>query len=86
MRLTCGCIPDASGYGYCGDCTSKLRKKIWAGLSEKQRDYDRQFGGSSTKELEEDYNRDRYETDNQCCSCHINPPCSYCTSKNEDDE
>ena len=20
------------------------------------------------------------------CSCHINPPCSYCTSKSDDDE
>ena len=84
-KLSCGCIPDASGYGYCTECTRKLRLKIWHGLSEKQRDYDRRFGGEEIAEIDREYDRDRNETDNQCCSCHINPPCSYCTSKNEED-
>lgn len=85
-RLSCGCIPDASGYGYCGKCTMALRKKIWAKMTDGEKDYDRRFGGAEIAELESEYNRDRNETDNQCCSCHINPPCSYCTSKGEDED
>jgi hypothetical protein len=83
FRLKCGCIPDASGYGYCGECTRKLRLKIWNGLSEGQRQYDRQFGGEEIAELERDYTHTYEQT---CCSCHINAPCGYCESKNEDDE
>lgn len=83
-KLSCGCTPDASGYGYCGECTRKLREKIWRGLTPKQRDYDRQFAPSESKELDDYYNPDNEY--NTCCSCHINPPCSYCMSKNDDDD
>jgi hypothetical protein len=79
-RLSCGCIPDASGYGYCGKCTMALRKKIWAKMSDGEKDYDRRFGGEEIAELEYEYDREQ-----TCCSCHINPPCSYCTSKSEED-
>lgn len=43
MTLSCGCIPDASGYGYCDACTKALRQKIWNNMSEKHRNYDRNF-------------------------------------------
>ncbi len=81
-KLSCGCTPDASGYGYCGKCVAALRAKIWREMPEDKKDYDRYFDPAGSAELD----RDRNETDNQCCSCHINPPCSYCTSKSEDDE
>lgn len=35
---------------------------------------------------ERDRAYDRYVTrDRECCSCHICAPCSYCTSKTEDE-
>lgn len=84
MTLPCGCEPDASGYGYCGECTRKLREKIWKGMSEKKKRYDRQFAPEQSKGLDDakdkafDEAMDDIEH-NTCCSCHINPPCSYCT-------
>lgn len=79
--LSCGCTPDASGYGYCGECTRKLREKIWRKMSEKERAYDRHFAPEQSKEL--DNARMEYITS---CSCHINPPCSYCTDGPGNDE
>lgn len=80
MSLKCGCTPDASGYGYCGECTRQLRSKIWRNLSHKQREYDRLFAPDESRELDEDTSSDR-----ESCSCHINPPCSYCVNKNSDE-
>ncbi len=81
-RLPCGCIPDASGYGYCDKCTTTLKRKIWNNLSRKEREYDRLFAPDESSELDDYYNPDNEH--NTGCSCHINPPCSYCTSKNEE--
>ena len=39
-KLSCGCIPDASGYGYCSECTKALRKIIWKNMSSEKRNYD----------------------------------------------
>ena len=83
-KLACGCTPDASGYGYCDKCTAALRQKIWNNLSKGQREYDRKFAPDQSKELDDYYNPDNEH--NTGCSCHINPPCSYCTSKWKDDE
>ncbi len=83
-RLSCGCIPDASGFGYCGECVKKLRAKIWRNMSEKEKNYDRHFAPAESAELD-DAVLDGAEY-NTGCSCHINPPCSYCTSKNNEDE
>lgn len=80
MTLSCGCTPDASGYGYCGKCVAALRAKIWKNMSEERKNYDRHFDPKGSAELD---NNERYS---ECCSCHINPPCSYCTSKNEDED
>lgn len=84
FKLSCGCIPDASGYGYCNKCTTALRRKIWAEMSQKERNYDRHFATSDSEDLDRYYNPDNQH--NSCCSCHINPPCSYCTSKSNEDE
>lgn len=76
MNLPCGCTPDASGFGYCGECTRKLREKIWSKMSEERKNYDRQFDPGGSKEL--DVAMTRYGSEPTCCSCHISAPCSYC--------
>ncbi len=52
-KLSCGCEPDASGYGYCGECTRKLREKIWNNMSEKRKQYDRHFAPGQSKTLDD---------------------------------
>lgn len=79
-ELSCGCVPDASGFGYCGDCTRKLREKIWKNMSEERKQYDRQFAPEQSKGLDDAIHN--YDN-NESCSCHINPPCDYCISKSE---
>jgi len=81
-KLKCGCVPDASGFGYCPECTRKLRQKIWNKMSAKEKRYDRQFAPEQSRELD-DGMPEEYNT---CCSCHIDAPCSYCMAKGEDDE
>lgn len=79
-KLPCGCTPDASGYGYCGDCTRKLHEKIWSRMSEKRKRYDRQFAPEQSKALDEalvEFKHDR------SCSCHISAPCDFCISASE---
>jgi len=78
--LPCGCIPDASGFGYCPDCEKKLRAKILAKMTTKEKNYDRYVNPGGC----DDY--DDYDGEPSGCSCHINPPCSYCVNKNSDDE
>jgi len=53
-------------------------------MSEKNREYDRIVAPDESKELDKSLASDYSDVD--CCSCHINPPCSYCISKTEDDE
>lgn len=79
MALSCGCTPDASGFGYCGECTRNLRKEIWKNMSKKKKSYDRRFDPHGSRALDMDI-----EQEPSGCSCHINPPCSYCVGKNED--
>ena len=78
-RLSCGCIPDASGFGYCGECTRQLRAKVWSKMSEKEKNYDRHFDTHGSRALDEEIPEDAILDSG--CSCHINPPCSYCTSQ-----
>lgn len=81
--LDCRCVPDASGYGYCSECTRKLREKIWRNLTPGERRYDRQFAPAISQELDNSVYGGEEPTG---CSCHINPPCSYCVDKNNEDE
>lgn len=78
-KLKCGCTPDASGYGYCGECTRALRKKIWSEMSEKRKAYDRHFDPAGSAELDHDVGEG-------CCSCHLHAPCGYCESKGSEEE
>lgn len=81
-KLPCGCTPDASGFGYCSECTRKLRERIWKNMSEDRKKYDRQFDPTGSAVLDDamnDYDHER------CCSCHINAPCDYCVLKENED-
>lgn len=80
-NLSCGCTPDASGYGYCRECTRALRAKIWRNMSPERKAFDRHVAPIQSKAYDD---AEKYG-DEGCCSCHINPPCDYCLSKNEDD-
>lgn len=74
-KLKCGCTPDASGYGYCGECVKELRAKIWKNMNKGRKKYDRNFAPEESKVLDDSL---------LCCSCHINPPCDYCVSQIEE--
>lgn len=76
MKLSCGCIPDASGYGYCGECTAALYRKIWRKMSWKEKKYDREVSPSESRYLDEI---------TYSCNCHIHPPCTFCISKSEEE-
>ncbi|KKL53576.1 hypothetical protein LCGC14_2274040 [marine sediment metagenome] len=78
--LKCGCTADASGFGWCGECRKKLRSKIWKEMSEGRKKYDRQFAPEQSGELDSG----PYEPEG--CSCHINPPCSFCVQGTIHDE
>ena len=84
MSLPCGCIPDASGYGYCSECERKLKEKIWKNMSEDKKNYDRHFDPHGSKVLDDAI--DKYDRGEGGCSCHINPPCDYCVNKGEEEE
>jgi hypothetical protein len=79
MALDRGCTPDASGFGYCGECSRKLREKIWREMPAAQKRYDRHFDPAGSKELDD-------AVYGESCSCHINPPCGYCVNKQEEEE
>lgn len=81
-KLPCGCIPDASGYGYCPECERKLKAKIWKQMSEEKKRYDRYVDPEGSSYLDNITDAEY----NTSCSCHINPPCGYCTNKNEENE
>lgn len=82
MKLSCGCTPDASGYGYCDKCTIALRVKIWRNMDEKRKDFDRYIDPQQSAEMDR-ISAEEYDTG---CSCHINPPCSYCMNKGDEDD
>ncbi|HEA71005.1 hypothetical protein LCGC14_0405530 [marine sediment metagenome] len=75
-KLKCGCVPDASGYGWCRECERALGIKVWKNLSQEKKEYDRMVDPNGSEEF------DRCEiAGDGCCSCHINPPCSFCMAK-----
>lgn len=78
--LKCGCTADASGFGWCSECVRKLRSKIWAKMSENRKNYDRQFAPKQSEEL------DSGPYIPEGCSCHINPPCSFCVQNGEPEQ
>lgn len=71
-QLSCGCVPDKYE---CWNCRKANRKKIWAKMGEREKEYDRHFAPEQSAELDRLVEAD---LDERQCSCHINPPCSYC--------
>jgi len=76
----------------------KTKLEIWASMTPQQRDYDRfmgvippgaswicetQEGKDAVKNRIEEKGLSCYE---QGCSCHISPPCSYCTRTIDEEE
>ena len=78
-KLSCGCTPDASGYGYCYECTMKLRRKVWNKMSEEEKGYDREFAPGQSEVYDEICRDD-------VCSCHILAPCEYCIKESQEKE
>jgi hypothetical protein len=72
------------------------RLEIWNSMTPEQRDYDRYMGkiprGASwnpetndgARAIEERQSERGYSVYEEGCSCHINPPCSYCTRDEAD--
>jgi hypothetical protein len=82
-----------------GESKRDYMLRIWHGMTPEQRDYDRfvarsipagaHWSAETKGGLEMQAERDRLmdeATDSGGCSCHINPPCNYCTSQSEEDE
>lgn len=64
-------------YYDCGKCTDELRRRIWSKMTPERKAYDNfvdPLGAYHT-----DYDKEK------CCSCHINPPCSFCVDENRDE-
>lgn len=68
----CGCV---IGFYQCGRCEGIEQKAIWAKMTAKQRDYDRYVDPHGSAALD----RSIASHDADGCSCHISPPCNYCT-------
>lgn len=77
---------------------AERRMRIWNSMTPAQRDYDRfvgaippgaswacetQAGAEALEQRRQDRGRSVYE---QGCSCHISPPCSYCTREADYDD
>ena len=78
MAKKCGCVPNQYT---CGDCERKENEKVWSTMSEKDKQYDRHFAPHESRALDDAMSS---HSNNECCSCHINPPCGYCTSQSEE--
>lgn len=58
-------------YWTCGPCEAEESHRAWLRLTPAQREYDRMVTSPG-------YGADEDRAP-ESCSCHINPPCSYCT-------
>lgn len=67
-----------SGYWDCGKCKDEIHRAAYKRLTPAQKDYDNFVDPRGA------YHTD-YDSEPRGCSCHINPPCNYCTSKSDDD-
>lgn len=74
----------------------RRRIAIWWSMTPEQRDYDRfvarqvpfglPLGEATRSETGMAYSDDEFDDDAEAsCSCHINPPCSFCTNQPAED-
>ena len=73
----CSCVTD---HYECGFCRGIKRQRIWNAMSEERRAYDRYVDPANSAVLDSGIgvDVDAYE---RGCSCHISPPCSFCTDQ-----
>ena len=70
----CSCV---TGQYQCGFCGGIERQRIWNRMSAEDRAYDRRVDPANSRTLDAGMSVD-VDLHEQGCSCHINPPCSYC--------
>lgn len=68
------------GYYTCGRHKKELDRRAWLRMTEKQKEYDRYVDPMGA------YTSGYSAGADECCSCHINPPCSYCVNKEQESE
>ena len=68
------------GYQTCMVC----EKAIWDNMKQEGRDYDNRVDPQGAYHT--DFTHYVESEEERGCSCHINPPCSYCVNKNSEDE
>lgn len=78
----CSCV---EGQYECGHCRGIRRQRIWNRMTPEQRAYDRMVDPANSAVLDggRDVDVDAFE---RGCTCHINPPCSFCTDSSADME
>ena len=78
MRKPCkhGDLSCGSGYWDCGKCKDERRRAAHKRLTPEQKAYDNYVDPLGA------YHTD-YDREPEGCSCHINPPCSYCVSRDD---
>lgn len=81
-----------------GEAKQAYMLRVWHAMTPEQRDYDRfvarsipagalmyaETEGGRLAQAEHDRLMDE-DTDGDGCSCHISPPCGYCTRQTEED-
>ena len=73
MKKKCGCVPNQYT---CGVHRRQEQRKAHLRLTEKQKAYDKFVDPLGA-----------YHIDFPAgCSCHINPPCSYCVNKEDEND
>jgi len=80
MRKPCkhGDLACGSGYWDCGKCQDEMRRAAYKRLTLEQKAYDNMVDPLGA------YHAD-YDRETEGCSCHINPPCSYCVNQSDPD-
>ena len=71
----CSCV---TGHYECWNCRKTELEAIEKNLTPAQREYDRLAMNG--------WRRDDDDYEAECCSCHINAPCGFCTREIEEDE
>lgn len=67
------------GYWDCGKCKDEMRRAAYKRLTPAEKAYDNFVDPRGA------YHTD-YDRELEGCSCHINPPCSFCVNQGDDDE
>ena len=81
-----GACPD---YYYCWRCERERKETAWKRMTPAQSNYDRYVDplGAYTAGLSAPGGDDHlWRTPPRECSCHINPPCSFCTDAPAEDD